>query len=382
MYLAVRGSRVETWHLDYGEQPWGLPLAAGERFISPRVRLFVRQGQSVWETLDDFREMLIRGGQIPDPALRARCEWWREPLYCTWGDQGLGSSFVAAGPDQSSPAVAALTEELVREAVAVIKRERLPLRTILLDDGWQVARGQWEAHPARFPDLRRLVDDLHADGFRVMVWWNWAEIDPQAEADPAHLLGGGKLNRHGRRVRDYSLPATQEQYLRPLFRRLISDAPGCYDLDGVKTDFLADKVHAELPPHDPAWRGEENYFCKMTELFVTEMKGIKPEAMHLGCAGDFWLAQWHDLNRTYDVHNSDYRAHEERGRMLQHTCPGCPVSYDLATRENLERYFASARAQGASVEIGNVLYTQDDWFTPPRRADEEYWELLRRELGK
>ena len=371
MYLAVKGNRVETWHLDYGEQRWGRPLAAGERFLSPRMRLFVRQGQSVWETLDDFRDMLIRGGQIPDPARKARHAWWREPVYCTWGDQCLAPT----------DAVETLTEGLVREAVAVIKRERLPLRTILLDEGWEIARGQWEPHPARFPDFRGLVEELHADGFRVMVWWNWAEIDPAAEVDPTHLFGGGQPNRHGRRVRDYSLPATQEEYLRPLFRRLISSEPGCYNLDGVKTDFLADKVHPDLPPYDPAWRGEETYFCKMAELFCTEMKRHKPDALHLGCAGDFWLAQWHDLNRTYDVHNSDYRAHEERGRMLQHTCPGCPVSYDMATRENLERYFASARALGASVEIGHVLWTHDDWLSQPRPADAEYWELLRRELG-
>ena len=49
---------------------------------------------------------------------------------------------------------------MVREAVAVITRERLPIRTILLDEGWELTRGQWEAHPVRFPDLRRLVDDL------------------------------------------------------------------------------------------------------------------------------------------------------------------------------------------------------------------------------
>jgi hypothetical protein len=47
----------------------------------------------------------------------------------------------------------------------------------------------------------------------------------------------------------------------------------------------------------------------------------------------------------------------------------------------LDRWFASARALGASVEIGNVLWRQDDWFTPPRPADDEYWEFLRRELG-
>ncbi len=388
MYLSVRDYRVDTWHLDYGEEPWGKPLAAGKRFVSPRLRLFVRQGLSVYEMLDVFRDMLIHGGQIPDPADKQRHSWWREPLYCTWMDQGQASQRLAPAEPQDQtaatappPPVRVMTEELVREAVAIIKRERLPFRTIILDEGWEVARGQWEPDPVRFPDLRRLVDDLHADGLKVLVWWNWAEIAAEAEVDPAHLVECGVPSKHGQRLRDYSLPATQEEYLRPLFHRLLAPDPGCYDLDGVKTDFLADKVHADMLVHDPSWRGEENYFRRVTELFYTEMKRQKPDAMHLGCAGHFWLAPWQDLNRTYDVHNSDYRAHEERARMLQHTCPGCPVSYDLPWLENLEHWFASARAVGASVEIGNLLWVQDDSFSSPRPADAAYWELLRKCLG-
>jgi hypothetical protein len=387
MYIVVEGYRVQTWHLDYGEAPWGMPLAAGERFASPRFRLFLREGLSVWEMLQTFSGMLIRGGQIPDPALHQREAWWREPLYCTWGDQCHAA---ASRPPEElqeqtaevmGPTRKVMTEGLVHEAMSVIQRERLPFRIFLLDEGWHVARGQWEPHPVRFPNFRDLVDELHAQGFKVVIWWNWAEIDDDAEVNPAHLIGGGKRRPGGNRKRDYSLPATQEEYLKPLFHTFFSSDPGCYDLDGVKTDFLADKVHADMPVHDPAWRGEENYFVHVTELFYTEMKRIKPDAIHLACAGHFWLAQWQDLNRTYDVH-CDYMIHEERARMLQATAPGVPVSYDFQLLENLDRWFASARDLSASVEIGNVLWVQDDYFSAPRPADAAYWALLRQWLGE
>ena len=48
---------------------------------------------------------------------------------------------------------------------------RLSIRIVLLDEGWEVARGQWEADPLRFPHLRKLVDDIHAAGMKVMCWW-------------------------------------------------------------------------------------------------------------------------------------------------------------------------------------------------------------------
>lgn len=387
MEMAAAEHRLKHWRIQYGAHPNGMPLAAGQTFVSPRVRIFLRHGAGVFDVLEEFGAMLVRHGQIADPAAKTRYRWWREPLYCTWTDQTFAAEAsppmdlreqakVGAG----GPAQRTLDDAFVRRAVEKIRAERFPFRTILLDDGWQVARGQWEPHPDRFPDLRGLVDDLHEMGYKVVVWWNWAEVEAAAEVDPAHLIAGGALNRHGCRVRDYSMPRVQEEYLRPLFRKLFSSEPGCYDLDGVKTDFLADKVHPELPPFDPAWRGEEAYFRKVTALFDYEMKRHKPDAVHIGCAGHFWLAEHIDINRTYDVWMSPLE-HETRGQMLLATSPGVPVAYDFYNFvDGLDVYFDSAERTRASIQIGNVLYVRDDPFAPPRVADAAYYELLRQRL--
>jgi hypothetical protein len=387
LYFKARDYRVEHCRLDYGAAPHGQRLEAAETFQSPRIRLFLRHNVSEWEMFEDFGAMLVRGAVIPDPAAKAREAWWTEPLYCTWIDQCFKSAYLPPAELQEQvancdgPTRKVFTEALVREAVAVIHREKLPFRTILLDEGWHVARGQWEPHPARFPDLRGLVDELHAAGFKVVVWWNWAEIEETAEANPAHLMADGKLNKHGCRMRDYSLEATQEEYLKPLFHRLFSSDDGCYDLDGVKTDFLADKVHPDLSPADPAWRGEENYFLKVTELFYREMKRWKPDAVHIGCAGNYHLAHLIDINRTYDVSPCDPREHEQRARMLRCTTPGCPVAYDFqGALENYPEYLASARRIGASVQIGNVLLTQPDRFSKTETPSPDYYAMLRRML--
>jgi hypothetical protein len=388
MYLEVAEKKVQRWHLDYGDQPHGQPLAAGEEFVSPRFRFFSRHDTTVERMLDVFARMLIEGGQIQNPTHKAREAWWREPVYCTWIDQVYLSRTVVpvelkdqANVDAAAPkSVTILTEQFVRDAVKVIQREKLPFRTILIDAGWAVGTGQYEPHPERFPNMRGLVDELHAQGFKVVVWWSWAEIWKDVEVTPTELAGGGKLNRHGARTRDYSLPATQE-YLRKLFHFLFSSDPGCCDLDGVKTDFLADKVHPESPPADPAWRGEENYFVQLSRLFYTELKRHKPDGIHVGCAGHFWLAEYIDINRTFDVAGTNYLQHEERARMLRHTTPGCPVAYDLPNFvENLERTLLSAHECGASYQVGNVLRTARNQFTAPEVPSADYYAALRRLL--
>jgi hypothetical protein len=385
MYLDAAKRKVKSWYLDYGAKPDGQPLAAGEEFISPRFRLFCRYGKTVEDMMDLYGRMLIEAGQIPNPTHKVREAWWREPIYCTWTDQVYLSRTIVpvelkdqANMNTGLPAsVTILTEQLVRDAVKVIQREKLPFRTILIDAGWAVATGEWDPHPERFPNMRGLVDELHAQGFKVLVWWNWAEIWKDIEVNPAELAAGGKLNRHGARTRDYSLPAAQE-YLRKQFHFLFSSDPGCCDLDGVKTDFLADKVHPDIPPADPSWRGEENYFLHVTRLFYTELKRNKPDGMHMGCAGNFWLAEHIDINRTYDVHGTNFLEHEERGRMLRHTTPGCPVSYDFQLYlDNFERYLLSAHDCGASVQVGSVLQIPRDTFATPEPASPDFFALLR-----
>lgn len=381
--LDVDHYRVNRLALDLGGPGHGLPLAAGQTWTSPRLRLVAVRTADPYEALDRFFAT-CPPAEAPRPLA-----WASRPLYCTWFDQvlragarvraELGEQIADPGWDDC---VAVMTEGLVREAAATIRREGLPFETILLDVGWFKAIGQWEVDESKFPNMRGLVDDLHAQGFRVVVWWHWGELDDRAEVDPRFLMGRGWSNRHGKRLFDFSAAATRNEYLPALFRRLFSDAPDCYDFDGVKTDFLADKIHPECPLEDPAWAGEENYFRRVSEAFVAEMRRHKADAAHIGAAGHPWLASTIDANRTYDVHSTNPYEHWERSRMLRHTCPGVPVVFDFHPYlENLALYFRLARESGSGVQVGNVLYTQQDPLSPPQPAGPDYWAALRKFLG-
>ncbi|RYG33680.1 hypothetical protein EON81_17590 [bacterium] len=385
LYLKASDFRVDELALEYG----GLLLPVGTPFCPPRFTLFLDHGRTPDETAAAYTGRLVEEGVVPDPAEKTRYGWHRDPVYCTWMDQGFVARETPAdelGEQQltgSNPTVEALDESFVRESLAKMDVEGLKFGIYLLDDGWQVTRGQWDAHPERFPDLRGVVDEIHARGMKVIVWWNWAEVFDNADVDPNHVAGGDWRNAHGRRVRDYSKPATQEEYFKPFFRKLFSSDPDCYDFDGFKSDFLADKVHPEMPLHDPEWRGEENYAYRLFELCYRTMRTYKPDGCHIGCAGHPYLAEFIDINRTYDVATSNYREHENRSKMLKALTPGCPVAYDLHNFiERFEEYFESTRRSGDSFHIGNIFGMRIDRLSPWEPADERHFEPMRDALAK
>ena len=64
---------------------------------------------------------------------------------------------------------------------------------LMIDDTWQEDYGVWRFHPGRFHDPKAMIGELHALGFRVMLWIvPYLSPDSpefrEAEADPERLL--------------------------------------------------------------------------------------------------------------------------------------------------------------------------------------------------
>lgn len=384
LYLSVDGYMLNLYE-NFGEGENGLPIKPNQKLQTTKYMLFANYTESYADAYKHYTDILIRDNYIPNPNNKVRHKWHRENLYCTWIDQGYLTNTVI--PNElheqiqiTANATNAVSQQMVFEAAEIIEREKLPFRTILVDMGWAV-NGEWVADPVRFPNFRGMVDILHQKGFKVVIWWNWAEVADNADIPKEFLAGGGKLNKHGQRTIDFSNPHTQENYLKPLFHRLFSGEDGCYNCDGVKTDFLSDKVHPELNIHNPSWRGEERYFFNITKLFYKLMRSIKPDAVHIGCAGHPYLAEYIDINRTYDVWSTSPYEHVNRGEMLKQTSIGCPVAYDFHHfSENLELYFMEAIKNNCSVQIGNIMGIKPHPTAAWQEVDSNYFDILRRYL--
>ncbi|MBQ9741632.1 MAG: glycoside hydrolase, partial [Kiritimatiellae bacterium] len=54
----------------------------------------------------------------------------------------------------------------------------LPPGVLMIDDTWQAGYGDWRFEPTRFKDPKGMMDKLHAQGFKVILWMcPWVSMD-------------------------------------------------------------------------------------------------------------------------------------------------------------------------------------------------------------
>ena len=62
------------------------------------------------------------------------------------------------------------TQEKVLKYANDVLKNGFPAGTFMIDDNWGKAYGTYEFDAGNFPDPKKMVDELHAKGFKVMLW--------------------------------------------------------------------------------------------------------------------------------------------------------------------------------------------------------------------
>lgn len=86
-------------------------------------------------------------GKMPDTALIAM------PQYNTWIELNYNQN----------------QQDVLKYAQAIIDNGFKP-GVLMIDDTWQTDYGVWDFNPKTFPAPKQMMDQLHAMGFKVMVW--------------------------------------------------------------------------------------------------------------------------------------------------------------------------------------------------------------------
>ena len=93
-----------------------------------------------------------------------------DPIWCAWG---YGRTF---------------TPKQVFETLPVVKS--MGFRWAVLDDGWQMALGDWRPRADKFPagdaDMRALVDRIHKAGMKAQLWWAPLGADSGSRTEREH----------------------------------------------------------------------------------------------------------------------------------------------------------------------------------------------------
>jgi alpha-glucosidase (family GH31 glycosyl hydrolase) len=158
-------------------------------------------------------------GELPDELLFVK------PQYNTW---------IELIYDQR--------EDRIRKYANDILAHGFPAGVLMIDDNWQEDYGVWEFHPGRFTDPKGMMNALHAQGFKVMLWI-CPYFSPDCETfrllDKKHYFLKDK--RGGTYIRKWwngysaSLDLTNPeavQYFQGKLAYLVKE----YDVDGFKLD--------------------------------------------------------------------------------------------------------------------------------------------------
>lgn len=194
------------------------------------------------------------------------------------------------------------------------KVKELGIKWATVDDGFQIAEGDWDLDPKRFPggdqEMIDLVKEMKKDGLKVQLWWAPLAADPGTkilEEHPEVLM----LSKDGE---PYDISWWNSYYMSPVAeatmnetRKLVHRFISEYDFDGLKLD--GQHLNAVSPdysqanhPHDPelAVRELPNYF----KMIFEESLGIKPNAVIQNCPCGTCMS-FYNMPYTNQVVSSD-----------------------------------------------------------------------------
>lgn len=306
-------------------------IAFGETYVLPRV--IVAFPEDEFTAITDFRRHLHELGLYTPcrPDWNELPTWWKYPQFCTYGDQLIERRVGQLIDD-------AWVREFVERSEKDFGVEHM---VICIDDSWQLPHSIGPAvDTARFPDLRKLIDDMHARGHKVMLWYTpmFEKTTNGISSRAAELgvLSADKMsgpyfeNFPGCYAIDYTSDGA-EQFLRETAETLFGDGEGQLNADAVKLDFLAnlrDPAKASKYAHPERGIGMREYFLYYS-MFRRAAKAVKPDVMLNATLNDPRFEHLIDASRLHDTHSGEEEK-ERRARMMALACPTLPIDTDGA----------------------------------------------------
>ena len=291
-----------------------------------------------------------RRGRAPSVAVAtSRPAWWLEPMFCGWGAQ------VAAAAVEASPPGALARQDRYDPWLATLADAGIVPGTVVIDDKWQRTYGANEPDTAKWPDLRGWIDERHANGQRVLLWWKaWDHEGLPHEACV--------VNEAGIPVAADPTSPVYESVLRASSGRCWAMARLSSAADGLKIDFTAQtpsgaslKTAAERAGRTGPWGVA--LLHRLLAIVAGEARRVRPDALLITHTPD---PLFHDVTSMLRLND-----------LLR-----------LDDPEPLQPVVAQAhhRARLARAVTGDIPIDTDDWAMPSK-AEWLAWQRAKVEVG-
>ncbi|MBR5385124.1 MAG: alpha-galactosidase [Bacteroidales bacterium] len=209
----------------------------------------------------------------------------------------VGIKMPVSGPEAYQPAWCAWGYErkfTIAEIIGTLpKVQELGFKWATLDDGFQIAEGDWDLTRERFPngdaDMKYMVDEFHKHGLKAELWWAPLAADPGTEflrKYPDALI----LDKEGG---PHKIEWWDSWYLSPLdedVRReqsaLVHKFIADYGFDGLKLD--GQHMNCVAPDYNPLHHPEDpekssRELPGFYDLIQKTAKAVKPNAVIQYC---------------------------------------------------------------------------------------------------
>jgi hypothetical protein len=304
---------------------------------------------------------LSEAGYAPPVRKAHKPAWWREPIFCGWGQQCYQAEI------ENGKAASYSRQDFYEGFLKELSNNGLEPGTVVLDDKWQATYGQNEVDEQKWPDLPGFINQQHAQARKVLLWlkaWD-AEGVPVEECI---------TNTAGLPLAVDPCNPKYESRLRASIHRMLSTDG--YDADGFKIDFTA-----RIPSGPGICLYSDVWGLELMKLYLAiiydEAKRAKREALIMTQTPHPYLADVTDMIRLNDInmHCDINNAMKLRAKIVKIACPEAIIDTDnwpMKNRSAWRRYLYLQRELG----VPSLYYAThiDSTLEPLRPKD---YELVR-----
>ena len=318
-----------------------------------------------YQALNSHIHALHAAGWAPIGSKANKAAWWREPIFCGWGQQCYQAEI------EKGKAASYSRQELYEDYLEVLSNQGIEPGMVVLDDKWQATYGQNQADERKWPDLHGFIAQQHHSGKKVLLWLKaW---DPEGVPVDECITNAAGLPL----AVDPTNPA-YEARLRESIRCMLS--PDGYNADGFKIDFTA-----RVPSGPGICLYGDTWGLELMKLYLAiiyeEAKQVKREALIMTQTPHPYLADVTDMVRLNDINmRSDVnKAMQLRARIVKLSCPDAIIDTDnwpMRDRAAWRRYLNLQRQLG----VPSLYYAThiDSTLEPLTPKD---YELVRQVWG-
>jgi len=249
-------------------------------------------GNNEYEALEKYVTWLKEHFYVNIPH-REIPRWWREPIFCGWGEQCYEARVVKIDPQLLA------TQKNYEKYLAILQSHGVRPGIVVIDYKWQTYQGHWEPHPERWKNMRGFIDQQHRDGKKVLLWLNGWEHGSAPVEELVTRYGKPIPGIFGEPIADPSHPG-YERRIRESIRRQLSPDPDCLNADGFKVDITHNTPSGrDLKVYGKIWGTE--LLKRVMSIIYDESKKIKPDALIEAHTANPYFAEVVDVLRLNDI---------------------------------------------------------------------------------